>query len=358
MSVAATSNLQVKYGPRTVLHDLSLEVPEGCVGLLGPNGAGKTTLIKTLLGFLTPAHGTATVLGMNVATDSLRIRQRIGLMPEQECHIPGMNAVSFVGYAGELAGMPTAQALRRAHEVLQYCGLAEARYRPVEDYSTGMKQRIKLAQALVHGPRLLFLDEPTNGLDPDGRQEMLELIRSISHGKDVNVIVSSHLLEDIERICDAVIIMKGGAVVTQGEMAELRGAVPEMVPAATAPALASGAAGAPEPPAPAIPALASQQFLTPAEIARGIAPAAPGLQVDTDLREPSEAFIAAVAARGGVLIARGGTNYRFSFLNGAAVNDAAIGRVLFEAAAESGAQLRGFQRSHRGLKEIFMEAVQ
>src|SRR5947209_12353510 len=197
MPVATTTNLQVKYGKRTIIEDLTVEVPEGCIGLLGPNGAGKTTLIKTLLGFLRPARGSARVLGLNVATDSLRIRQRIGLMPEQDCHIPGMNAVTFVAYAGELAGMPAAQALRRAHEVLEYCGLGEARYRNVETYSTGMKQRIKLAQAIVHGPKLLLLDEPTNGLDPQGRDEILALIKDLSHGKGLSIIVSSHLLPDI-----------------------------------------------------------------------------------------------------------------------------------------------------------------
>src|SRR5207248_923401 len=169
-------------------------------------------------------------------------------------HIPGMNAVTFVAYAGELAGMPAAQALRRAHEVLEYCGLGEARYRQVETYSTGMKQRIKLAQALIHGPRLLFLDEPTNGLDPAGREDMLILIRSISHGKDVNVIVSSHLLPDVERTCDAVLVMKGGAVVTQGDIAALREMpelpveIDERQPAAPTSPLA-----APGPPLPIVP---------------------------------------------------------------------------------------------------------
>jgi ABC-2 type transport system ATP-binding protein len=355
MPVATTSHLQVRYGRRTVLHDLTTEIPEGCVGLLGPNGAGKTTLIKTLLGFLTPAAGTATVLGMNAATDSLRIRQRIGLMPEQECHIPGMSAVSFVAYAGELAGMPGNQALRRAHEVLQYCGLAEARYRQVETYSTGMKQRIKLAQALVHGPRLLFLDEPTNGLDPDGRADMLELIRSISHGKHVNVIVSSHLLEDIERICDAVLIMKGGEVVTQGEIAQLQGTMREVAPPSPAALPSTGAApAAGEAVLPPTPHLA--EYPAPASAAPAAGDGA--LQMDVDLREPSEAFVAAVVVRGGVLIARGGSNYRFTFLNGASGGGAQIGRLLFEAAQESGAQLRGFNTAHRGLKEIFMEAVQ
>src|SRR5579871_3016229 len=222
MAVATISHLTVRYGAKTAIEDLSVEVPEGCVGLLGPNGAGKTTLIKTLLGFLPPNAGAGSVLGLDVATQGLRIRQKIGLMPEQDCHIPGMNAVTFVAYAGELAGMPMADAMRRAHEVLEYCGLGEARYRNVETYSTGMKQRIKLAQALVHGPRLLFLDEPTNGLDPAGREEMLNLVRDLSHGKGVNVIVSSHLLPDIERTCDTVLVMRAGKVATQGDIAELR----------------------------------------------------------------------------------------------------------------------------------------
>ena len=166
MPVCEILNFTVRYGQFTAISNLSVNIPQGCVGLLGPNGAGKTTLLKTILGFITPAEGTATILGKDVVTQSREIRQVVGLMPEQDCHIPGMSAVMFVAYAGELAGMPKDQALRRAHEVLEYCGLGEARYRNVETYSTGMKQRIKLAQALVHGPKLLLLDEPTNGLDP------------------------------------------------------------------------------------------------------------------------------------------------------------------------------------------------
>src|ERR1051326_5587569 len=186
MPVATISDLTVKYGRKTAVSDLTVEVPEGCVGLLGPNGAGKTTLIKTLLGFVQPSSGRANVLGHAAASQGIAIRQKIGLMPEQDCHIPGMNAVAFVAYAGELAGMPAALAMRRAHEVLEYCGLGEARYRNVETYSTGMKQRVKLAQALVHGPKLLFLDEPTNGLDPQGRDAMLDLIKDVSHAKGLS----------------------------------------------------------------------------------------------------------------------------------------------------------------------------
>src|SRR5579863_7953055 len=222
MPVATISNLTVRYGTKIAVNDLSVDIPEGCIGLLGPNGAGKTTLLKTFLGFLTPAAGTATVIGKDVVRDSIELRQLVGLMPEQDCHIPGMSAVSFVSYAGELAGMPPAQALRRAHEVLEYCGLGEARYRNVETYSTGMKQRIKFAQALVHGPKLLLLDEPTNGLDPRGRDEMLDLVRSVSHGKGVNVIVCSHLLPDIERTCDEVVLVMNGKLRAHGLIKDLK----------------------------------------------------------------------------------------------------------------------------------------
>src|SRR3990172_6636964 len=147
------------------------------MGLLGPNGAGKSTLLKTILGFIVPLSGGGRVLGLDIRTDRLAIRQKIGYMPENDCHIPGMNAVTYVSYAGQLSGMKPKDSLQRAHEILFYVGLGEARYRNVETYSTGMKQRIKLAQALVHDPQLIFLDEPTNGLDPKGRVEMLELVR-------------------------------------------------------------------------------------------------------------------------------------------------------------------------------------
>lgn len=308
--IAQVSDLTVRYATKTVLQNLTLGFPEGCVGLLGPNGAGKTTLIKTLMGFLTPTAGRASVLGMDVAQNMLRIRQSIGLMPEQDCHIPGMNAVSFVAYAGELAGMPPAQALRRAHEVLEYCNLGEARYRNVETYSTGMKQRIKLAQALVHGPKLLFLDEPTNGLDPAGRDEMLDLVRDVSHGKGLSVVVSSHLLPDIERTCDAVIVMKGGQVKRQGPIESLR---------------STGA-----------------------------------LSYEVELRAYSEPFVDAVARRGGRLGSRHGSRVRFDFAPNASGTGGllGIGPLLFQAARESGAQIRGFKPAQRSLEDVFMEAVE
>ena len=213
----------VIYGKNRALKGVSARFAQGAVGLLGPNGAGKSTMLKALLGFVKPAEGRMTVLGLDVAERPLEIRARIGYMPESDAHIPGMNAVSFVAYCAELAGLPPVDAMQRAHEVLYYVGLGEARYRNVETYSTGMKQRIKLAQALVHDPDLLFLDEPTNGMDPKGRDEMLELIRDLGHNKNVNLILSSHLLPDVEFTCDHVIVMDKGQVVAQGPIEELKG---------------------------------------------------------------------------------------------------------------------------------------
>jgi ABC-2 type transport system ATP-binding protein len=304
VSVATISNLTVRYGAKTAVDALSVEVPEGCVGLLGPNGAGKTTLIKALLGFVRPVSGRATALGLDTASQSMQVRQRVGLMPETDCHIPGMNAVSFVAYAGELSGMPASAALRRAHEVLEYCGLGEARYRNVETYSTGMKQRIKLAQALVHGPRLVFLDEPTNGLDPAGREELLALVRDVSHGKGVNVVVSSHLLLDVERTCDSIIVMQAGRVATQGPLEALR--------------------------------------------------ATDRMQVEVELQFASEPFVAGLQRRGAELLWQAGSRYQFVLP--ADTDD--VGGALFAAARATGAQVRGFRRTRRSLEDIFVEAVQ
>jgi ABC-2 type transport system ATP-binding protein len=221
--VVQCDQLSVRYGKNWALRDVTATFHPGAVGLLGPNGAGKSTLIKTLLGFVVPDQGRMNVLGLDVATSPLDIRARIGYMPESDSHIPGMNAVSFVAYCGQLSGLPAADAMQRAHEVLYYVGLGEARYRNLETYSTGMKQRIKLAQAIVHDPDLLFLDEPTNGMDPKGRDEMLELIRDLAHRKNVNLILSSHLLPDVEYTCDHVVVVDKGAVATQGAIAALKG---------------------------------------------------------------------------------------------------------------------------------------
>jgi len=221
-AVVALVNVSVAYGASVALRDVTARFGAGAVGLLGPNGAGKSTMLKSLLGFVAPTSGRMHVLGLDVATSPLEIRSRVGYMPESDAHIPGMNAVTFVAYCGELAGLPPVDAMQRAHEVLFYVGLGEARYRNVETYSTGMKQRIKLAQALVHDPDLLLLDEPTNGMDPKGRDEMLELVRDLAHNKGVNLILSSHLLPDVEYTCDQVVVMDKGSVAVNGAIASLK----------------------------------------------------------------------------------------------------------------------------------------
>ena len=221
--VVQLNEVSVRYGKAWALRGVSAAFPPGAVGLLGPNGAGKSTMIRALLGFVVPDRGDMQVLGLDVKTAPLRIRGRIGYMPEHDAHIPGMNAVSFVAYCGELAGLPRSDAMQRAHEVLYYVGLGEARYRNIETYSSGMKQRIKLAQALVHDPELLLLDEPTNGMDPKGREEMLALVHDIAHNKGLNLIVSSHLLPDVELTCDHVVVLDKGAVATEGPIAGLKG---------------------------------------------------------------------------------------------------------------------------------------
>jgi ABC-2 type transport system ATP-binding protein len=222
-SVVDLQGVNVHYAKTWALRDVTASFPTGAVGLLGPNGAGKSTLIKVVLGLLPPDGGQMRVLGLDVKRSPLQIRSRIGYMPETDAHFPQMNAVSFVAYCGELSGLPAGDAMQRAHEVLYYVGLGEARYRTIDQYSTGMKQRIKLAQALVHDPDLMFLDEPTNGMDPKGRDEMLELIRDIAHNKGLNLILSSHLLPDVEYACDHVVVMDKGSVATAGPIASLKG---------------------------------------------------------------------------------------------------------------------------------------
>jgi len=221
-TVVTLDDVTVEYGRNRALNGVTASFSAGAVGLLGPNGAGKSTMIKSLLGFIVPTQGRMRVLGLDVAVSPLDIRARIGYMPESDAHIPGINAVEFVSFCGQLAGLPAADATQRAHEVLYYVGLGEARYRKVDTYSTGMKQRIKLAQALVHDPDLLFLDEPTNGMDPKGRDEMLELVRDLAHKKGVNLILSSHLLPDVEYTCDHVVVMDKGRIAAAGTIDALK----------------------------------------------------------------------------------------------------------------------------------------
>ena len=215
-------DLTKTYGKVTALQGLSIEVPAGAIGLLGPNGSGKTTLIRSLLGLITIDRGRGSVLGMDIHSQRLDIRQAVGFVPEDECLFPGVQGIGFVAYAGELTGMPPGDAMQRAHEVLDYVGLGEARYRRVESYSTGMKQRLKLAAGIVHDPRLLILDEPTNGMDPAGRDEILELSRDLAHNKGMSLLFSSHLLPDVEAVCDHVLVLSRGALLLQGEIRDLK----------------------------------------------------------------------------------------------------------------------------------------
>jgi len=223
--VITSNKLTKSYGSLMALDSIDLQVPKGSVGLLGPNGAGKSTLIKSLLGLLEITSGDASVLGHSLGSrdSGLDIRRRIGYMPESECLIPSMTAVGFVKYMGEISGLPPMVAMQRAHEVLHYVGIGDERYRKIKTFSTGMKQKAKLAQAIVHDPELVLLDEPTNGMDPTGRKEMLELIQDISINHKKNIIFSSHLLPDVEYLCDHVMIIDQGKLITQGDMKELIG---------------------------------------------------------------------------------------------------------------------------------------
>jgi ABC-2 type transport system ATP-binding protein len=216
-------DLAKSYGSVRALDRLTARVAGGPVGLLGPNGAGKTTLIKLLLGLLRPDAGQARVFGLDPsdARGRLAVRRAVGYMPESDCLIPGMTAVELVTTMGRLAGMSYRDALTRAHEVLDYVGLEEARYRGLDEYSTGMKQRLKLAQSLVHDPALLLLDEPTNGLDPKGRREMLALVHDLGHTQGKSLLVCSHLLPDVERTCDEVLVLHKGRVLAAGPIDEL-----------------------------------------------------------------------------------------------------------------------------------------
>ncbi len=213
-------NVQKNYGSFRALDGVSFKLKEGSVGLLGPNGAGKSTLIKTLLGLLSIDGGSASVLGYRLPDEAEKVRRATGYMPENDSFLPYMTAVDYITYGGRLVGMPKADAFRRAHEILYYVGLGEARYRALKGFSTGMKQRVKLAQALVHGPKLLFLDEPTNGLDPKGRQEILELIEDVK-ARGVSIVLSTHLLSDVEQVCESVVMLNGGKLIHHGSVADL-----------------------------------------------------------------------------------------------------------------------------------------
>lgn len=222
VSFLELENVSRWYGNFHALKSVTVHLAPGRIGLLGPNGAGKSTLLKILLGLLPPSSGTGRVLGRDLRDNSTSLRRAIGYMPETDALIPGLRGAEYVALAGELYGMPRREADRRAHEVLTYLGLEDARYRRLEEYSTGMKQRIKLAQALVHDPPVLFLDEPTSGLDPSGRDAMLRLLLELGREHGKSFLLCTHLLGDVERVCETVLILDKGQVVRQGSVAELR----------------------------------------------------------------------------------------------------------------------------------------
>jgi ABC-2 type transport system ATP-binding protein len=210
MSIIATRGLGKRFPGVLALDELTIDIEPGVVGLVGANGAGKSTLIKILLGLLPPTSGTASVLGLDTVRETMKIRELVGYMPEHDCLPPDVSATEFIVHVARVSGLPATAARERAADTLRHVGLYEERYRPIGGYSTGMRQRVKLAQALVHDPKLVFLDEPTNGLDPAGRDEMLGLIRRIGEQFDISVLVTSHLLGELERVADHLVIIDGG----------------------------------------------------------------------------------------------------------------------------------------------------
>jgi ABC-2 type transport system ATP-binding protein len=219
-----TDLLTKRYGQVTAVSELTVEVPPGVVGLIGANGAGKSTLIKMSLGLLTPTSGNARVLGLDVRTDGAAIRQRVGYMPEHDCLPPDVSATEFVVHMARMSGLPRTAARERTADTLRHVGLYEERYRPIGGYSTGMKQRVKLAQALVHDPELVLLDEPTNGLDPAGRDDMLGLIRRIGTEFGISVLVASLLLGELERVCDHIVVIDAGRLLRSSSTADVTAA--------------------------------------------------------------------------------------------------------------------------------------
>lgn len=220
--VIETQNLCKVYGAQRALDGVNLRVSTGAIGLLGPNGAGKSTLMKCLLQLQPITSGSANLLGRPVGREGREIRKRVGYTPEQDCHIPGMVGCEYVTYCAQLCGLPFQAARQRAHELLDFVGMGQERYRKIDTYSTGMKQRLKLAQAIVHDPEIVFLDEPTNGLDPKGQAQILELVHSLWHTYGITVVLSSHLLHDVDRLCEQIIIIARGRVLVHDTLANLK----------------------------------------------------------------------------------------------------------------------------------------
>lgn len=294
-------DVHVSYGKNPALAGASLSINEGSVGLLGPNGAGKTTLLKTLLGFVSVGRGEVELFGEKMPASRRHVRHRLGYMPERPITSPTISAVSFLRYCGCLFGMTPQDAMERAHEVLNYVGVGEVRYRKMGTYSTGMCQRVKFAQALIHDPRLILLDEPTNGLDPEGRVEMLNLIREVASRKKVTVLLSTHLMPDVVQVCDRVIVLSRGQVVRDGKISELT-------------ALRQG-------------------------------------QYEVRVRENKQAFREALASRGCT------SNDRYDGTLVIQVPPSLPLRTLFEIAKAQRTQIRHLQPARQSLEEVFMQAV-
>jgi ABC-2 type transport system ATP-binding protein len=220
--IIQTQSLTKTFGPQRALDAVNLQVTPGAIGLLGPNGAGKSTFMKCLLQLLPITSGSARLLGREVGREGREIRKRVGYTPEQDCHIPGMAGCEYVTYCAQLCGLPFQAARQRAHEMLDFVGMGQERYRKADTYSTGMKQRLKLAQAIVHDPELVFLDEPTNGLDPKGQAQILDLVQSLWKTFGITVVLSSHLLHDVDRICEQIIIIARGRVLVHDTLENLK----------------------------------------------------------------------------------------------------------------------------------------
>jgi ABC-2 type transport system ATP-binding protein len=221
LELIRTQSLSKHYGGVVGLADLTVSIPTGTIALVGPNGAGKSTFLRLLLGLLEPTAGAARVLGEDVAVRGVELRERVGYMPEHDCLIPSMTGVGFVAYMARLSGLPKSQAFGRAHDVLQFVGLHEERYRKIAEYSVGMRQRVKLAQAIVHDPPLALLDEPTAGLDPTGRSEMLGLLKVLSGTKERSLVLSTHLLPDVEGLCDYLVVLNAGRLLASAPTSEI-----------------------------------------------------------------------------------------------------------------------------------------
>jgi ABC-2 type transport system ATP-binding protein len=240
MIAVSLRDVTIRYGDFEAVANVSADFPAGAVGLLGRNGAGKTSILKALLGLVRPSSGTLQITGVPDGATAIELRRHVGYMPEKDCFVPGLNGFETVRLAAELSGLPGREASRRAHEVLWLCDLGEQRYREVSGYSAGMRQKVKLATALVHDPTTLFLDEPTNGLDPDGRREMLELVEGLASSLGKSIVLSSHILPDVERVCRDVVVIDRGRVVASGPVAELTRAATRVFDLETSPIDALG----------------------------------------------------------------------------------------------------------------------